>query len=87
MKVIVIEEEAFYQLIEDVIQRLKQPELPKWITEKEASQLLGGRSSSTLQRWRNEGRIRFSQPSKKVILYDRSSIMQLLEASSAHNTF
>ena len=50
----------------------------KWISTDEAMELLRIRSKATLQRYRDEGRIRFSQPDKKIILYDRDSIMELI---------
>lgn len=81
MKVICIEEEAFFQLIEQTLERLgntSQP-LPRWIGEEEAMQLLHVRSKTTIQKLRNDGKIRFSQPMHKVILYDRESIMKLIE--------
>ena len=89
MKVILIEEEAFYELIEQVIDRLgsklKQKE-SKWLTPEEAMKELGIKSTTTLQRYCDEGKIRFSQPSKKIILYDPASIQEFLE-SKAHDTF
>ncbi len=36
-------------------------------------------SKTTLQKFRDEGKIRFSQPEKKVILYDRNSINKYIE--------
>lgn len=88
MKVICIEEEAFFQLIEQTIERMKGDAQPiqKWIGEEEAMQLLHIKSKTTLQKLRNEGKIRFSQPMHKVILYDRESIMQLIE-DNANETF
>lgn len=37
------------------------------------------KSKTTLQKLRDEGKIRFTQPQKKIILYDRESIEQYLE--------
>ena len=42
-------------------------------------EILGIKSKGTLQKLRDEGKIRFSQPEKKIILYDRESIEQYLE--------
>jgi len=42
-------------------------------------EILGIKSKGTLQKLRDEGKIRFSQPEKKIILYDRESIDQYLE--------
>ena len=89
LNVICLESEAFYVLIEKVVDRLKdkQAEPPnKWISDEEAMQLLHVSSKSTMQRYRNEGFIRYTQPSRKVIMYDRQSIMEFLE-SKAKNTF
>jgi len=44
------------------------------------------KSTTTLQKLRNEGKIRFSQPQKKIILYDRGSINEYIE-KHAHDTF
>lgn len=81
--VICLESVAFYQLIEEVVERLSQKQSTatpsKWINHEEAMQLLGIASRTTLQKYRDEGKIRFAQPSKKVILYDRNSILEFLE--------
>ena len=88
MEVICIESEAFYKLLEEVFQRLIKIKAKedKWIPASEAMRMLGIKSKTTLQRWRDEGRIRFTQPEKKVILYDRDSIAQFLE-KHAKETF
>ncbi len=43
-------------------------------------------SKTTLKKWRQEGKIRYSQPEKKIILYDRFSIMAFIE-KHAKDTF
>ena len=89
MQVICLEEEAFYTLIEQVVARLKEKnsqENEKWVTDEEAMRLLNIKSRTTLQKLRDEGRIRYSQPQKKIILYDRDSIHTYLE-QNAHNPF
>jgi len=48
--------------------------------------LLNIKSKSTLQQLRDNGRIRFSQPQKKIILYDTDSIHDYLE-KNAKDTF
>ena len=40
-------------------------------------------SKTTLQKLRDEGKIRFSQPQKKVILYDRNSINEYIATSGS----
>ena len=82
MEVICLQDEAFYSLIEKVVERLKEKENAKeqkWINGVDAMKLLDISSKATLQRYRDEGRIRFSQPDKKIILYDRDSILELLD--------
>ncbi|KYG77215.1 MULTISPECIES: helix-turn-helix domain-containing protein [Roseivirga] len=89
MKVILIEEEAFFELIDRVVERMSEKlskKENKWLTPEEAMKELGVKSTSTLQRYRDEGKIRYSQPSKKIILYDPSSIQEFLE-SKANDTF
>ena len=84
MEVICIETEAFYSLIQEVIKRFQSEEsVPdKWIDQPEAMKLLRIKSKTTLQKLRDEGSIRFAQPSKKMILYDRDSILEFLENNS-----
>jgi hypothetical protein len=85
MQVICLEEPAFYSLVEQVVARLKETHnetKEKWITDVEAMQLLNIKSKTTLQKLRDEGRIRFTQPQKRVILYDRDSIMAYLERNA-----
>lgn len=89
MEVICLHDEAFYVLIEQVVARLKDKqgqEKDKWVSDEQAMLLLNIKSKTTLQKLRDEGRIRFSQPQKKIILYDRESINTYLE-QNAKNTF
>lgn len=89
MEVICLEDAALYALIERVVERLKETHgeiREKWIPDEEAMRLLNIKSKTTLQKFRDEGKIRFSQPEKKVILYDRDSIDQFLE-KHAKETF
>lgn len=86
MNVICIEEKAFYTLLDRAFAYVKsRMELDisnKWIDKKEAMQLLRIKSATTLQKLRDEGKIRFSQPEKKHIVYDRDSINEYLEANA-----
>ncbi|MDI1254589.1 MAG: helix-turn-helix domain-containing protein [Flavobacterium sp.] len=89
MEVICMQDAAFYDLIEQVVSRLKKENniiVDKWISGDEAMHLLNIKSKTSLQNLRDEGKIRFSQPQKKIILYDRDSINRYLE-NNAHNTF
>lgn len=89
MEVICMEDKAFYALVENVVARLKtdtKSNIETWVSDIEAMRLLNIKSRTTLQKLRDEGKIRFSQPQKKVILYDRLSINTYLE-QHARNTF
>jgi hypothetical protein len=88
MEVICLETEAFYALIDEVVQRLreKNAQPAKWVDTDEAMRLLNIKAKSTLQILRDEGKIRYTHPQKKIILYDRDSIMEYLE-KHARETF
>ena len=90
MKVICLEEDAFYTLVEEVVARIKEKEKlaaeDKWISGEEAMRLLRITSKTTLMSLKNRGKIRFSQPQKKILLFDRDSIYEYLE-KHAKNTF
>lgn len=89
MEVICLEDQAFYALVEQVYQRLKEKEKSedKWVTTEEAMQKLRITSKTTLQKLRNEGQIRFSQEAeKKHVLYDLASIYEYLN-KNAKDTF
>ena len=85
MEVICLEDTAFYSLIEEVVQRIKDKnniKNDKWVSGEEAMNLLRISSKTTLQKLRDEGKIRFSQPEKKIILYDSESIFDYLNKHS-----
>ncbi|MGV3598252.1 MAG: helix-turn-helix domain-containing protein [Bacteroidota bacterium] len=89
MQVICLEETAFYELVEEVVRRVKEKEKSKldtWVGTDEAMRVLGVKSKTTLQRLRNEGKIRYSQPQKKNIMYDLKSLNTYLE-NNARNIF
>lgn len=88
MEVICLENEAFYSLVEQVVARIKdkQQKDDKWISGEEAMQKLRISSKTTLQKLRDEGKIRFSQPEKKHIVYDIDSIYAYLD-KHAKDTF
>lgn len=88
MEVICLEDKAFYALVEEVVKRLKEKlsVTEKWVSDEKVMKMLNIKSKTTLQKLRNEGKIRYSQPQKKIILYDRDSINEYLE-KNARNTF
>lgn len=84
MEVICLEDKAFFALIDRVVGHIKEkkPKLEandKWISGTEAMNMLRIKSKTTLQKLRDEGKIRFTQPEKKIVLYDRQSIEDYLE--------
>lgn len=78
MNVICLEDAAFDALIDKVIARVKESVAntspDPWVSGEEAMGMLRITSKTTLQKLRDEGKIRFSQPEKKLILYDTASI-------------
>jgi hypothetical protein len=89
MQVICFQDEAFYAIIDKVAQHIKEKHSikeDKWISGDEAMKKLRITSKTTLQKLRDEGKIRFSQPEKKHILYDTDSIDEYLN-KNAKNTF
>jgi hypothetical protein len=89
MEVICLEDEAFFALVEKVVARVlanHSTQADKWISGEEAMQMLRITSKTTLQKLRDEGKIRFTQPEKKIILYDSTSIYEYLN-KHAKQTF
>ncbi|MEO9804809.1 MAG: helix-turn-helix domain-containing protein [Reichenbachiella sp.] len=87
--IIMIEEGDLDELVNQVSRRLiAQHTAPveRWIDTDEAMKKLRIKSKTTLQKYRDEGRIRFHQKDKKTILYDQFSINKYLE-NNAHDTF
>ncbi|MGB3149880.1 MAG: helix-turn-helix domain-containing protein [Maribacter sp.] len=89
MEVVLLEKEAFFALFRKVVEHVeankKDPE-DKWIDGAEVMSILRIKSTTTLQKLRDEGKIRYSQPQKKIILYDRESVMEYIE-KHARETF
>lgn len=85
MEIVCLKEDAFYALFDKVIEHVegKLGDKPdKWIDGPEAMRILKIKSKTTLQSLRDEGKIRFSQPQKKIILYDRDSVIEYIEKHS-----
>ncbi|MFN8331356.1 MAG: helix-turn-helix domain-containing protein [Saprospiraceae bacterium] len=77
--------EAFYALIDKVVAKVKEKQgikEDKWISSEEAMSKLRIKSKTTLQKLRDDGKIRYSQPEKKIILYDLDSIHSYLEKNA-----
>ena len=86
---ILIEEGDLDELVDQVVERIVTRYSKKneqWIDADEAMKLLGIKSATTLQKYRDEGRFRFSQKDRRIIKYDRFSINEYLE-KNAKETF
>lgn len=76
-EVICIKSEAFYALIDKVLEHIKVKEgitENKWVDTETAMTILNIKSKTTLQSLRDNREIIFSQPKAKIILYDRESL-------------
>ena len=56
--------------------------LNPWIKEDEAMDLLNITSKTTFQKYRDEGKFKYSRVSSKLILYERQSILDFIEGKS-----
>ena len=81
LKVICLETEAYYKLIQEMINVIKDQDQQEelWVDGKTAMSILKISSKTTLQKFRNQDLIVFSQPSRKVIVYYRPSLIEFLE--------
>lgn len=89
MQVICLEDAAFYDLVETVVDRLRNQDTgqqTEWVNTDEAMHILNIKSKTTLQQLRDEGKIRFSQIQKRNILYHRASLSAFIE-QHAKDTF
>jgi hypothetical protein len=89
MEVICLEDRAFEALVERLTSEFRAKEIQsdsKWIKLEQLMSLLGVKSKTTIQKLRDEGKIKYAQINKKTILYDRFSVDDFLEANS-HQTF
>lgn len=89
MEVICLHEPAFYKLVDEVLAYARSQnssEQNEWISGAEAMTMLHIKSKTTLQTLRDTGKIRYSQPQKRIIVYSRTSINEYLELN-AEETF
>lgn len=81
MNVICLQEDAFYELVRQVVSKLKETDHVKedeWIDSTEAMKILNCKKTK-LQELRHSGLIEYSHPSKKIILYFRPSLIGYLK--------
>lgn len=70
MEVICLEDEAFYKLVKTVVKRIRPAEgkkEDKWIFGERVMVMLNIKAKSALQKLRDKGKIRFSQPERNII--------------------
>ncbi len=82
MEVICLQTEAFYSLIDEVVQRIKEQNNIKedrWISSEEAMRKLRITSRTTLQKLRDSDLIIVSALTSKILLYDSFSIDKYLQ--------
>lgn len=85
MEIICLEEKAFFEILDRVYSRLKTTYSIKedyWISDDEAMKKLRITSKTTLQKYRDEGKIRYSELSPKHFLYHTESINAYIESKS-----
>ncbi|PTT76534.1 MULTISPECIES: helix-turn-helix domain-containing protein [unclassified Chryseobacterium] len=76
--------ETFYKMVKKIVERIKSEEIKDketdFISEKEAMQLLGISSKSTLQKYRDQSVITFYKLSGRKIRYSRLSIEKFIHS-------
>ena len=89
MNVIVINSDAYKMLVSEIRKTVRETvhevAHPKsdWIGEKEAMDLLGVKSKTTLQNLRDSQEFKFSKHGR-IIRYSNKSILEFLERNSKH---
>lgn len=87
--IICIEKPAFYSLLDEVLdhvtEKFSASKEPEWVDAETAMNILNVKRTK-LQELRDQGKIRFSQTSKKSILYHRPSLTEYIEGGTK-NTF
>lgn len=86
MEVICLEDTAFFALVKRVVERIKEKAPAtiindKWISGTEAMNLLRIKSKTTLQKLRDEGKTRFTQPEKRLFYATDNQLKIILKIS------
>ena len=85
MDLICMDPRVFRMMFEELVEKVKQaksePEDP-WVSTEEALQLLRISSKTTLKKFCDEGHIKTSQLTNKLVLYQRKSILAFIEKRS-----
>jgi hypothetical protein len=81
VNVICLQEDAFFELVRQVVEKLKENNPKKeddWVDGDEAMRILNCKKTK-LQSLRTSGEIEYSQPSRKIIIYYRPSLIDYLK--------
>ena len=82
-KLIIIQDEDY--LIDKIVKRLLEelhlPTKKEWVTENVAMAILGVKSKSYMWSLRTKGKLTYSKPSRKILLYSVKSINELIESN------
>ena len=82
-KFLIMEKEDLETLLKEILPDVPESESKPWLLESEAMEILGIRSKSQMWKIRTTNpEIQVSQPSRKIILINRQSLMDWLEKNS-----
>lgn len=82
---ICMDSRAFYAMFHELVDKIKQGnsvQQDPWISAEEAMRLLRISSRTTLKKFCDEGAIKYSNLTSKLILYNRDSILNFIENQS-----
>lgn len=79
--IICLESETFKSPVKELAKEIREDELDPWIDGKEVLRLLRAGSPTTLQKYRDSGKIDFRIVTGKKILYRRRSVLTFIENS------
>ena len=83
---LILDRDDLETLLEEIINGIVPKVPPKWIPEVEAMGMMNIKSKSHMWKLKTEGLIAYSQPSRKVVLIDRESVLAYLD-NHKKNTF
>lgn len=85
MKTICLNSDAFYELLDKVVEHItdtyKLEKAERWISADACMELLNIKSRTTLWELKTQGKIAYSQISKKVVLFDRHSVLEFISVN------
>ena len=77
-----INTDAFYELLDQVLQRITEvhglEKADRWVSADECMKILNIKSRTSLWELKSQGKIAYSQVSRKIVLYDRFSVLDYI---------